>query len=907
MLSAGTQLAQYEIVSLLGVGGMGEVYRARDTKLGRQVALKVLPPDVASDPNRRQRFEFEARAASALNHPGIVAVFETGEQDGTAYIVSELVDGEVLREIIKHGPIPPNRVADSAAQIADALAAAHAAGIIHRDLKPENIMVTRDGRVKILDFGLAKQAPAKLTDSDATQLLTRTNPGTVMGTAAYMSPEQITGDEIDSRSDIFSLGIVLHESLTGKQPFERITAVEMMTAILREDPPELPETVPPALRLIVMHCLEKEPERRFHSARDLAFALRTVTSGARSSGVQSAIGSGPAPAATGGRRWFWPAATAVLAVLLLWIAIGHLTESQPIELADYRLAPFATADEAQIDGTWSPDGKSVAYLRKCSGTSQLIVRAFQSGAPVQLTFSESPVTALFWAPNSSLIYYATAQNDGELYAISPAGGKSSHILSGVQSATISPDGKSLALWKTVTRDGKPRGSVWISSPPGAAPAEYTPAPFASDFSALDNGLWFSPDGSSILLVTGYDAAQLWLLPFPAQSGEPRRLFAGVALGRSPRASWLPDSRHIILAFGPGLPARPALWLADLKRERMRRLTAGTAGHGYPSVSPDGRRLIFTALMDDFDLVELPLDGSNPHTLVPNSRNELSPSWSHDGKQIIYSTDRTGSREIWIHNVDDNLDHAAVTASAFPPGTTVGLADPVFSPDGERFAFVRYSTADPATVWVAPSVGGEPIRLTREAMLAPAWSPDGNRVAGLLRHDGPMVPAIIEVGADMAPHVIPGAPQCRTALDWSPTGEWLACGTRQGIALFSPDGSKSLAIEAVRILALAFSHDGKSLLVVGREQGKSFLREIEIATKAVRNLADYGAAVTISGGRALDTRLSLKPDGKSLATSVETSKSELWLLEGYPLPRPWWHLSALFPGSRGEGSTNNGAD
>ncbi len=866
---------------------MGEVYRARDSKLGRSVALKILPPDVTADPSRRQRFEFEARAASALNHPGIVAVYETGEQGGTAYIVSELVDGEMLRDIIKRGPISPARVADYAAQIADALAAAHAAGIIHRDLKPENIMVTRDGRVKILDFGLAKQAAAPVTDTDVTQLLTRTNPGTVMGTAAYMSPEQIKGENVDYRSDIFSLGIVLHECLTGKQPFERTTAVEMMTAILREDPPELPETVPPSLRLIVDHCLEKEPECRFHSARDLAFALRTVTSGGRVSGTQSSIRP-PLPIRHRS-RWIWPAATAVLAVLLLATAIPHFTELEPIELADYHLSPFATADEAQTAGAWSPDGKSIAYLRKCSGTSQLMVRSFESGAPVQLTFSESPVTALFWSPNSSLIYYATSQDDGELYAISPAGGKPSRILAGVQSAAISPDGKTLALWRTVTQDGKTRGSVWISTPPGARPVEYTPAPFASNFPASDNGIWFSPDGSSILLVTGYDAAQLWLLPFPANSGQPRRLFANVALGRSPRATWMPDSRHAILAFGPGLPARPALWLADLKRERLRRLTAGTAGHGFPSASPDGRRLIFTAVMDDYDLVELPLDGTSPHTLVPNSRNELSPSWSPDGQQIIYSTDRSGAREIWIRNLKAAIDHAAVTAAAFPPGTTIGLADPIFSPDGERFAFVRYSTNEPATIWIAPAVGGEPVRLTREAMFAPAWSPDSNQVAGLLRRDGPAMPAIIDVGADMSSHLIPGAPECRTAPDWSPTGEWLACGTRHGIALFSPDGSKSRNFEGIHCMALAFSKGGKTVLAAGREHGKSFLRELDIAAGTVREVADYGPAVLISGGRSFDTRLSLRPDGKSLATSVETSKSELWLLEGYPLPRPWWRL------------------
>src|SRR5580658_2606960 len=277
MLSPGTQLGPYEIQSLLGAGGMGEVYRARDSRLNRIVALKILPSQVAVDAGRRARFEQEARAASALNHPNILSVYDIGEQDGLAYIVSELIEGESLRESLRRGPLPVSRLLDIASQVAAALAAAHSAGIVHRDIKPENIMITRDGRAKILDFGLAKQASTVAAGADETRTVTRTSPGSVIGTAAYMSPEQIRGEAVDYRSDIFSFGLVLYECITGKQPFERATSVEVMTAILREDPAELPESVSPALRQIVWHCLEKEPDHRFQSARDLVFALRTVS------------------------------------------------------------------------------------------------------------------------------------------------------------------------------------------------------------------------------------------------------------------------------------------------------------------------------------------------------------------------------------------------------------------------------------------------------------------------------------------------------------------------------------------------------------------------------------------------------------------------------------------------------
>jgi len=387
MLPSGTQLGPYEIQSLLGVGGMGEVYRARDSRLNRTVALKILPAQVAADAGRRARFEQEARAASALNHPNILTVFDIGEQDGFAYIVSELIEGESLREILRRGPLPLSKLLDLSSQAAAALAAAHAAGIVHRDIKPENIMITRDGRAKILDFGLAKQVSLAAAAPDATRTVTHTSPGSVIGTAAYMSPEQIRGDAVDHRSDIFSFGLVLYECITAKQPFERATSVEVMTAILREDPAELPEAVSPALRQIVWHCLEKEPDHRFQSARDLGFALRTVSAApSRTSGTVAAI---PAPAH---RKWIWAALSGAVGTLLLALALVHVFELEPIDLAQYRLTPFATDREPETDGAWSPDGKSIAYLKTIDGTPQLMVRALDAPAPVQLTKSPAPVS-----------------------------------------------------------------------------------------------------------------------------------------------------------------------------------------------------------------------------------------------------------------------------------------------------------------------------------------------------------------------------------------------------------------------------------------------------------------------------------------------------------------------------------
>jgi len=282
-LQAGTKLGPYEIISPLGAGGMGEVYRARDTRLGRDVALKVLPDSFAHDADRLRRFEQEARAVAALNHPNLLAIHDIGEQNGTRFIVSELLEGQSLRAELDSGPLPQRKASDYAAQIAQGLAAAHEKNIVHRDLKPENIFITREGRIKILDFGLAKFAPAKSETRHESAGLTLTSSpteaGMVMGTAGYMAPEQVRGAAIDSRTDIFAFGVVLYEMVSGKRAFRRDTAAETMTAILKEDPPELADSPPvsPGLERIIRRCLEKQPEQRFQSAKDLAFALEALT------------------------------------------------------------------------------------------------------------------------------------------------------------------------------------------------------------------------------------------------------------------------------------------------------------------------------------------------------------------------------------------------------------------------------------------------------------------------------------------------------------------------------------------------------------------------------------------------------------------------------------------------------
>src|SRR6202171_3115168 len=320
-LAAGSRLGPYEIVSPLGAGGMGEVYRAHDTRLKREVAIKVLPASLSADADRLRRFEQEARAAGILNHPNITAVLDIGEHEGAPYVVQELLEGETLRQALAGGKLSARKAIDYAIQVAHGLAAAHEKGIVHRDLKPENLFVTKDGRVKILDFGLAQVRPETGQDgkTDMKTVSAGTEPGGVLGPLGYMSPEQVRGRPADARSNIFSFGAILYEMLSGKRAFHGDSAADTMSAILREDPPDLSVTnqnISPGLDRIVRHCLEKNPEQRFHSAHDLAFDLESLSSISAPGGVTPRL-------AAGGRR-FRPVAAAVTASLLVALAAGFL-------------------------------------------------------------------------------------------------------------------------------------------------------------------------------------------------------------------------------------------------------------------------------------------------------------------------------------------------------------------------------------------------------------------------------------------------------------------------------------------------------------------------------------------------------------------------------------------------------
>ena len=452
-MTPGDQLGPYEILSLLGAGGMGEVYRARDKRLRRDVALKILPAEVANDPLRRQRFELEARAVSAISHPNIVAVYDVGE----GYIVSELVDGRRLCS----DQLGLRKTIEAAMQIASGLAAAHAAGIVHRDLKPDNILLTRDGRPKILDFGLAKVQDTLAAAGETVTM--RTEPGVVVGTPAYMSPEQVRGLAVDHRTDIFSFGVILYELLAGRRAFQRDTSAEIMTAILKEEPPELPDTVPLALRQIVAHCLEKDARERFQSAADLRFALSQA-------GAPRAGEGRPAPPSR--TAWIWRALTALVCIAAA--AAGTRWLWRDADLPQWS-GVLLGGPETALNPRLSPDGNLLAFKAFDNAQTQVAVMKPESGNWSILTHRRDRGHAeqVSWSPDGSLIYYdrATGVPLG-VYSVPVLGGEEHLVLENAFSPEALPDG-SLLLCRLNARG--PGANVPVLAgdrcPEGVSPGE----------------------------------------------------------------------------------------------------------------------------------------------------------------------------------------------------------------------------------------------------------------------------------------------------------------------------------------------------------------------------------------------------------------------------------------------------
>ena len=690
-VAQGTRLGPYEVIAPLGAGGMGEVYRARDTRLGRDVAVKVLPAIFSADSDRLHRFEQEACAASALNHPNILIVHDIGAHDGSPYVVSELLEGETLRKRIAGTGLAQRRAIDYALQIAHGLAAAREKGIVHRDLKPDNIFITTDDRVKILDFGLAKLTEPTKNVEAQTDVLTRrvnTDPGAVMGTAGYMSPEQVRAQRVDHRSDIFSLGVVLYETLSGKRAFRGDSAVETLNAILKEDPLELSESnsqINPALERVVMHCLEKSPERRFQSARDVAFALEAL-SGLSSSRTMTT----PLPP-TAGRpknreRLAWIVATGLLLVLLaaLPFVIAYLRRA-PI---DERVLKFSVLlpEKTNLTGTvpavaLSPDGRRLAFVATYEGKDLLWVRSLDSLSAQVLSESEGtgPSTP-FWSPDGRFIAFFAG---GKLKKIDASGGPPQILCDAAGGA------------------GGPRGGTWNRDG-------------VIVFGTVSGPLYrVSAEGGEATTVTALDQSR-----FENSHRWPY---------------FLPDGRHLLYFVRSNQAEGGGVYVGSLDAKETKRLLPTVSSAAY---APPGFLLflrIDTLMAQPFDTDKLELTGEPfpvaEHVAYNPGLGRGAFSVSETGVLAFRSGSGQIDQPLWFDRGGKQI------GSLGEAGIYFNLW---LSPDERRAAVDR---SDPQTgandIWLFDLSRGIPSRFTTDpgSDSNPLWSPDGSRIVFTSSREG----------------------------------------------------------------------------------------------------------------------------------------------------------------------------
>jgi Tol biopolymer transport system component len=758
-IEPGSLLGPYEVVSALGAGGMGEVYRARDPRLGRDVAIKVLHAAVAESPERLQRFEQEARAAAALNHPNILAVHDIGRHAGAPFIVSELLEGQTLRARLDEGPIPIRKAIDYAVQVAQGLAAAHDRGIVHRDLKPENLFLTADGHVKILDFGLAKLTQVETKPASATLAPTMapdTVPGMVLGTVGYMAPEQVRGQNADHRADIFALGTVLYEMVAGQRAFRGDTPADMMTAVLKEAPPELSSRarhVPPALARIIERCVEKNPTARFQSTRDLAFAL-TALSSADSTPAAAAVAY--RAGALSNPRLAWSAA-ALLAVVLLAVAAGAVAgvfRDPPAPESAVRFQiPSPGADAAQMMAL-SRDGRYVAFVGGAnstgigygatSGRAAIWLRALDSLDMRELPGTDG-ATYPFWSPDGSEIAFFA---EGKLKKMRIAGGPAQPLadVADGRGGTWNDDG--LILYSP-----GPTSPLMSVSAAGGTPSAVTV--FPADDQVGHRFPSFLPDGRHFTFLAGH--------PDPNESG----IYIGSLDGEVPRRL-LPDESNAVYVAPVG-PATvgyllyrsgQTLTAMPFDLERLEPVGGAVAiveqvpvsanlGFGAFSASLNGR-LIYRAGGSDFDRDLVWMDRSGNRLGDEGTAEPFfgSPVLSPDDTWVAYRHEIEAGA-VWLRDIDRDV----VTRFTFGNLLT---RDPVWSPDGTRVAYSVQQSFGTEIRIKAATGGGEDTLLLQSGIngFVGDWSGDGQWIA--YHHQGRDTAVdirMVAVGGDPTPIVL----------------------------------------------------------------------------------------------------------------------------------------------------------
>ncbi|HSP94123.1 MAG TPA: protein kinase [Thermoanaerobaculia bacterium] len=704
MIGAGTRLGPYEILSPLGAGGMGEVWRARDSRLAREVAIKVLPASFSADAERLRRFEQEAKAAGLLNHPNITAVYDIGTHEGAPYVVQELLEGETLRSELAGGRFSLRKAIDYARQIAQGLAAAHEKGIVHRDLKPENLFVTRDGRIKILDFGLAKLTRTE-EGSQVTNLPTATagtEPGVVLGTLGYMSPEQVKGKSTDARSDIFAFGAILYEMLSGRHAFHADSAAETMSAILREDPPDLSLTnqnISPGLDRIVRHCLEKNPEQRFHSAHDLAFDLEEL----------SGVSSPERPiSAVSAARAVRPRRLLIAALVLLALAVSYLAGRLSHARKDQGPATFARKTfqpQTIFVARFAPDGKTIVYSSALErNVPELFSIRPEYPEPRPLGLPETHLLSVSSQGELLILTRARWINhrffSGTLARMALGGGAPREVVENVREADWSPDGSSIAIIREV--DGKDRlefpiGKVLYQT--GGYVSDLRVSPRGDRIAFFDHPIRYDDRGTLAVVDRAGKKTVL--------SGD---------YGAEEGLAWAPGGEEVLFSAGENYSRFQVQAVTLSGRKRVVLESAG--GLTIQDISREGRWL---ATRDDHRtgfLVKAP--GEKAERDLSWLGNSLVPILSRDGKTLLFTDESESAGPNYM---------VCLRKTDGSPVVRLGegrAAD--LSPDGSRV--IAWVPASPPYLRLYPTGPGEARQLERgnlESYESAAWFPDGQRL------------------------------------------------------------------------------------------------------------------------------------------------------------------------------------
>ncbi|HYC61942.1 MAG TPA: protein kinase [Thermoanaerobaculia bacterium] len=879
-------IGPYRAIRQLGAGGMGEVFLAHDSELGRNIAIKLLPPDLAADGEQLTRLRNEARNASALNHPNIVTIYEIGRDDSArAFMAMEYVDGQTLRELMRGGAMPVRKALQIAVQLADGLAAAHKRGLVHRDLKPENVMITSDGVVKVLDFGLAKSVAVNDNDTNVSE------PGTLVGTYGYMSPEQARAGEIDYRSDQFAFGSILYELLTGTRAFDGTSGVETLFMVVRDEPPALSIVaphVPAPLRWIVDRCLSKDPDDRYVATRDLARDLQYIRDHFSETGVATPIREKDSLAIRAKKSW--PiAAAVVIAVIAAASVTAYVRQPEPRSITSERYLTYSGNDYSPAV---SPDGKLLAFASSRDGVQRIWLKQVAGGGEVALTEGIDDFPR--FTPDGASVLYVRADPErrrpGSLWRVAVVGGEPRRVLDEVTTADVSPDGTEIAFTRPVPVKGGALAGIFVAGIDGANARELA----RSDVGTL-HPRW-SPDGKSIAVVItrGGRVTQAALI-IDAATGKTKELAAPPKAGEMSSVIWTADSKNVIYVRAQSVEAvvgssahvirqnvktdeteivgwtshnglvldamRDGTLVLDVRSPRdnlraisgatERWITRGNSSDRQPSYAPDGKAVLFSSNRSgNLDLWSIATDGGTVRRITDDGAEDWDPGFTPDGKKIVWSSGRSGNLEIWIANADGSdakqISHDGVDAE-----------NPTATADGQWIVYCSFNPAK-SGIWKVRADGTQATHIVKARTSLPEVSPDGQYVAYRLAFDTRTAQPLVRVarvsdGKDMGVSIPIRLLRRTSAIlgrtRWMPDGKAIAflAQNEEGInGVFVQDFVPNTDTSATRrplggfdreraTESFGIAPDGKTLTVAGWEQLFS-LFSIEGVPGVTKNIA-----------------------------------------------------------------------